>query len=376
MNAIIKSILEETAASGNLRTVALEDSPASLVDLSSNDYLGLAADNSLRESFLAGEAAATAPLSASASRLLAGSQKTFTSLEATLADAYGSAALLFNSGYHANTGIVSALGSIKNTYIIADKLVHASIIDGIKLSGAPFARFRHNDYNHLASLAAKASKEYVNILIIAESVYSMDGDRADIDAIAEIKRQTPGAILLVDEAHAVGVEGQAGLGLVASSASRGDVDIIVGTFGKALASAGAYAITDDVMRQFLINKARSFIFSTALPPFVIAWSEHVFRNMTGMDSRRSHLKKLGLRLSEILRPYGGSTSGGHIQPLIAGSASKAVEWSRSLRSDGFCVLPIRTPTVPPGTDRLRFSLSADLDLAALDNLSESLSHIN
>ena len=375
MNAIIKSILEETAASGNLRTVALEDSPASLVDLSSNDYLGLAADNSLRESFLAGEAAATAPLSASASRLLAGSQKTFTSLEATLADAYGSAALLFNSGYHANTGIVSALGSIKNTYIIADKLVHASIIDGIKLSGAPFARFRHNDYSHLASLAAKASKEYVNILIIAESVYSMDGDRADIDAIAEIKRQTPGAILLVDEAHAVGVEGQAGLGLVASSASRGDVDIIVGTFGKALASAGAYAITDDVMRQFLINKARSFIFSTALPPFVIAWSEHVFRNMTGMDSRRSHLKKLGLRLSEILRPYGGSTSGGHIQPLIAGSASKAVEWSRSLRSDGFCVLPIRTPTVPPGTDRLRFSLSADLDLAALDNLSESLSHL-
>lgn len=376
MNAIIKSILEETEASGNLRTVALEDSLASLVDLSSNDYLGLAADNSLRESFLAGEAAATAPLSASASRLLAGSQKTFTSLEATLADAYGSAALLFNSGYHANTGIVSALGSIKNTYIIADKLVHASIIDGIKLSGAPFARFRHNDYSHLASLAAKASKEYVNILIIAESVYSMDGDRADIDAIAEIKRQTPGAILLVDEAHAVGVEGQAGLGLVASSASRGDVDIIVGTFGKALASAGAYAITDDVMRQFLINKARSFIFSTALPPFVIAWSEHVFRNMTGMDSRRSHLKKLGLRLSEILRPYGGSTSGGHIQPLIAGSASKAVEWSRSLRSDGFCVLPIRTPTVPPGTDRLRFSLSADLDLAALDNLSESLYHIN
>lgn len=376
MNAIIKSILEETEASGNLRTVALEDSPASLVDLSSNDYLGLAADNSLRESFLAGEAAATAPLSASASRLLAGSQKTFTSLEATLADAYGSAALLFNSGYHANTGIVSALGSIKNTYIIADKLVHASIIDGIKLSGAPFARFRHNDYSHLASLAAKASKEYVNILIIAESVYSMDGDRADIDAIAEIKRQTPGAILLVDEAHAVGVEGQAGLGLVASSANRGDVDIIVGTFGKALASAGAYAITDDVMRQFLINKARSFIFSTALPPFVIAWSEHVFRNMTGMDSHRSHLKKLGLRLSEILRPYGGSTSGGHIQPLIAGSASKAVEWSRSLRSDGFCVLPIRTPTVPPGTDRLRFSLSADLDLAALDNLSESLSHIN
>ncbi len=376
MSEIIKSILEELDSSGNLRTVAQQDAEPSLVDLSSNDYLGLAADTSLRDSFLAGEAAASAPLSASASRLLASSQKFFTSLETTLSQAYGSPALLFNSGYHANTGIVGALGSIKSTYIIADKLVHASIIDGIKLSGAPFTRFRHNDYTHLGHLAAKASEEYRNILIIAESVYSMDGDKADIEALAEVKRRTPGAILYIDEAHAVGVEGDGGLGLVASSPSRNDVDIIVGTFGKALASAGAYAIVSDEMRQFLINKARSFIFSTALPPFVTAWSEHVFRSMMGMDSRRMKLRVLGAKLAEILRRYGAQSSGGHIQPLIAGSSRKAIEWSRILRSDGFCVLPIRTPTVPPGTERLRFSLSADIDISALDNLSESLSHLN
>ncbi|MDE5684696.1 MAG: 8-amino-7-oxononanoate synthase [Muribaculaceae bacterium] len=376
MSKIINSILEELDNSGNLRTVAQQDAEPSLVDLSSNDYLGLAADTSLRDSFLSGEAAASAPLSASASRLLASSQKFFTSLETTLSQAYGSPALLFNSGYHANTGIVGALGSIKSTYIIADKLVHASIIDGIKLSGAPFTRFRHNDYTHLGHLAAKASEEYRNILIIAESVYSMDGDKADIEALAEVKRRTPGAILYIDEAHAVGVEGDGGLGLVASSPSRNDVDIIVGTFGKALASAGAYAIVSDEMRQFLINKARSFIFSTALPPFVTAWSEHVFRSMMGMDSRRMKLRVLGTKLTEILRRYGAQSSGGHIQPLIAGSSRKAIEWSRILRSDGFCVLPIRTPTVPPGTERLRFSLSADIDISALDNLSESLSHLN
>jgi len=204
MSEIIKSILEELDSSGNLRTVALKDAESSLVDLSSNDYLGLAADTSLRDNFLASEAAG-APFSASASRLLVGKQKYFSSLETTLSQAYGSPALLFNSGYHANTGIIGALGALKNTYIIADKLVHASIIDGIKLSGAPFARFRHNDYTHLANLAAKASAEYHNILIIAESIYSMDGDKADIEALAEIKRRTPGAILYIDEAHAVGV---------------------------------------------------------------------------------------------------------------------------------------------------------------------------
>lgn len=204
----------------------------------------------------------------------------------------------------------------------------------------------------------------------------MDGDNADIDALAEVKRSTPGAMLYIDEAHAVGVEGPAGLGLAEASPFRKDIDIVVGTFGKALASAGAYAVVSATLRNFFINKARSFIFSTALPPIMAAWSEHVFSHMLEMDSARSQLKMLGQKLASILSQYGTTSHAGHIQPLIAGNPEKAVAWSKSLRSDGFIVLPIRTPTVPPGTDRLRFSIAANIDPAKLDTLSAALSHLN
>ena len=376
MKGTIDAILADLQASGNLRTVALTDADAELVDLSSNDYLGLAASAQLREDFFKKEDVFALPMSASASRLLAAHQNAFSSLENRLSKAYGSPVLLFNSGYHANTGMVSALGAVGSTFIIADKLVHASIIDGIKLSGAPFARFRHNDYTHLATLARKAAADYNHIVIIAESVYSMDGDNADIDALAEVKRSTPGAMLYIDEAHAVGVEGPAGLGLAEASPFRKDIDIVVGTFGKALASAGAYAVVSATLRNFFINKARSFIFSTALPHIMAAWSEHVLSHMLEMDSARSQLKMLGQKLASILSQYGTTSHAGHIQPLIAGNPEKAVAWSKSLRSDGFIVLPIRTPTVPPGTDRLRFSIAANIDPAKLDTLSAALSHLN
>lgn len=375
MNGTIEGILNNLSAEGNMRTIPTDDAVTNLVDLSSNDYLGLASDTALRQSFLATEAAATLPLSASASRLLANRQRAFTSLETCISDAYGAPALLFNSGYHANTGIVGALGSIKDTFIIADKLVHASIIDGIKLSGAPFSRFRHNDYNHLATIAKKASADFKNIIIIAESVYSMDGDCSDIEALTAVKRDIPGSILYIDEAHTIGVEGPAGLGMVAGSNAGANIDIIIGTFGKALASAGAYAVVSERMKQFLINKARSFIFSTALPPFQIAWSEYIFRHALTLDTHRSKLKSLGKQLAGILKKYGGTGAAGHIQPLVAGNPSKALEWSASLRSDGFSVQPIRTPTVPSGTDRLRFSLTATLSQSELMMLDKALSHL-
>lgn len=375
MNETIDNILRCLHNQGNLRTIPSTDTPDSVIDLSSNDYLGIAADSKLREDFLAREEITKLSLSASASRLLAARQTTFSRFEKLLEQVYGSPALLFNSGYHANSGIVGALGSLRNTYILADKLVHASIIDGIKLSGAPFGRFRHNDYQHLGKLAAKAATEYENIIIIAESIYSMDGDKSDIDALAEVKRSLPSAILYIDEAHAVGVEGPGGLGIVAASVRRNDVDIIIGTLGKALGSTGSYAIVNNKMRSFLVNKARSLIFSTALPPFNIAWSEFAFRAMLGMDSQREKLHALGLRLAQILAPFGGSQRGGHIQPLIAGTPVKAVEWSKALAEDYFSVLPVRTPTVPPGTDRLRFSLSARIDPEDISKLSGSLTKI-
>lgn len=368
MNKIEKT-LDELSASGNLRAIP-GDTPAGLVDLSSNDYLGLAVRDDLRDAFL-DECGGRLPLmTSSASRLLAGSQSSYDRFESLLRDLYGAPALTFNSGYHANTGLVSSLAD-RSTLIVADRLVHASIIDGIKLSGAPFVRFRHNDYDHLEKILADKGRDYSDILIIAESVYSMDGDRADIGRLVDIKRLTPGAMLYIDEAHAVGVEGRHGLGMVEDAGLVGDVDVIVGTLGKALASVGAYAVVSPLIRRFVVNKARSLIFSTALPPANMLWSAFIMERVPSMTAERDRLRSLGRRLAAILRLDRSS----HIAPLVVGNPHDAVALSARLADEGFKVLPIRVPTVPPGTDRLRFSLSAALDLHALDRLEKTLERL-
>ncbi len=368
MNKIEKT-LDELSATGNLRAIP-GDTPAGLVDLSSNDYLGLAVRDDLRDAFL-GECGGRLPLmTSSASRLLAGSQSSYDRFESLLRDLYGAPALTFNSGYHANTGLVSSLAD-RSTLIVADRLVHASIIDGIKLSGAPFVRFRHNDYDHLEKILADKGRDYSDILIIAESVYSMDGDRADIGRLVDIKRSTPGAMLYIDEAHAVGVEGRHGLGMVEDAGLVGDVDVIVGTLGKALASVGAYAVVSPLIRRFVVNKARSLIFSTALPPANMLWSTFIMERVPSMTAERGRLRSLGRRLAAILHLDRSS----HIAPLVVGNPRDAVALSARLADEGFKVLPIRVPTVPPGTDRLRFSLSAALDPRDLDRLEETLERL-
>lgn len=371
MRKTIKNILAALESAGNLRHIP-DDADNRIVDLSSNDYLGLAGRSDLREEFMKATDACVFEMSSSASRLLAAHQEAYSSLEKTLEEAYGNGcrALVLNSGYHANTGLVGSLGGLPGVYVLADKLVHASIIDGIKLSGAPFGRFRHNDYDHLRKLIAKAVEKYKIILLIVESVYSMDGDRADMTELGKIKAEFPEVTLYVDEAHAVGVEGERGLGL-----SRGIADIIVGTFGKALASVGAYALVEPEMRDFLINKARSLIFSTALPPINVRWSEFLFLKSLDMDNEREKLRANGRKLGKILSKYGTSPEPSHIKPLVTGDPRKAVEMSDKLRSEGFVVLPIRTPTVPPGTDRLRFSLSAETDMKEIDRLAAVLDKI-
>lgn len=357
------------SASGNLRVIPGDTAPG-LVDLSSNDYLGLAGRDDLRDAFL-DECGGRLPLmTSSASRLLAGSQSSYDRFESLLRDLYGAPALTFNSGYHANTGLVSSLAD-RSTLIVADRLVHASIIDGIKLSGAPFVRFRHNDYDHLEKILTDKCRGYSDILIIAESVYSMDGDRADIGRLVDIKRSTPGAILYIDEAHAVGVEGRRGLGMVEDAGLVGDVDVIVGTLGKALASVGAYAVVSPLIRRFVVNKARSLIFSTALPPANMLWSTFIMERVPSMTAERERLRSLGRRLAAILHLDRSS----HIAPLVVGNPRDAVALSARLADEGFKVLPIRVPTVPPGTDRLRFSLSAALDPRDLDRLEETLERL-
>lgn len=369
-----RDTIDRLSAEGNLRSIPRSGLGNSPVDLSSNDYLGIASRHDLLEEFYARPGATSIPMSSSASRLLAGRQEEYSALESLLSDLYARPCLLFNSGYHANTGIVSSIAQGSRTLIVADRLVHASIIDGITLSKAPFTRFRHNDLEHLDHILSKEAGKHDNILVIVESVYSMDGDRADIDRLVEIKRTHPGVLLYVDEAHAFGAEGRGGLGLCRDSAGYTDIDIIVGTFGKACASMGAFCAVNTDIHDYLVNRARSFIFSTALPPVTAAWTGFIISKFLHMDAERAHLRNLGVRLHEILTPLspGFPVSPSHIQPLVVGDPHKAVDISRALLEEGFKVLPIRVPTVPPGTDRLRISLSADLSLAHIDRFGDLL----
>lgn len=370
-------ILDSLRRSGNLRAIPADSPGGELTDFSSNDYLGLASQPALQEEFYSRPENLRIPMTSSASRLLSGRQREYEALENRLTGLYGRPCLLMNSGYHANTGLISALADSR-TLIVADKLVHASIIDGIVLSKAPFERFRHNDFAHLERILAKADGKYDSILIIAESVYSMDGDRCDIERLAELRRRTPGAMLYIDEAHAVGVEGPGGLGMCRASASYADIDIVVGTFGKAFASMGAFCAVSPVIRDYLVNRSRSLIFSTALPPVTAAWTLFLLEKILLMDSERSHLRRLGTELQSRLQPLSPdfSISPGHIQPLVLGSAEKAVGFSHRLLEAGLKVLPIRTPTVPPGTERLRISLSAAMTTADIDRLANEISRIS
>ena len=369
--------LARLRAEGNMRSIPADTrGDKTLVDLSSNDYLGLASKPELQAEFFASSERRGIPMTSSASRLLSPSQDEYLALEELLSKLYRRMCLPFNSGYHANTGMIQALASGK-CLIVADKLVHASIIDGIILSKAPFIRFRHNDTAHLERILAKEAPAYDRIIILAESVYSMDGDRADIGELIRIKKAHGNTLLYIDEAHGFGVEGPKGLGICAAERNSEDVDVIVGTFGKACASMGAFCAVSPAIRDFLLNRARSFIFSTALPPMNAAWTRFMIEKIVTMDAERESLKALGARMHAILQPLSPdfNITPSHIQPLVVGSAQLAVKLSQKLREEGFKVLPIRTPTVPPGTERLRISLSAAISPCEIDRFGDALTRL-
>ena len=372
-----RSRVENLGQEGNLRVIPRADAERGIVDLSSNDYLGLALRDDLRREFYGAPGVADLPLTSSASRLLAASQATYTALEDTLSQLYGRPTLLFNSGYHANTGIVAALGQAPRTLIVADRLVHASIIDGITLSRAPFTRFRHNDMAHLESILNKERDNYDRFLVITESIFSMDGDSADTEALINLRRRYDGVMLYIDEAHAVGCSGPGGLGLSAASAGREELDVIIGTFGKACASVGAFAAVSPAVREYLVNTSRSLIFSTALPPLNVAWTDFIMSRLESLEPERRHLRDLGRHLRDTLVSLGAPAdlAPSHIQPLIVGDPHRAVALSQALLARGFKALPIRVPTVPRGTDRLRLSLSASLSHDDLDRFGSALREV-
>lgn len=360
--------LEALASTGNLRHIPEVSNPLPL-DLSSNDYLGFALEaETLEEEFLASMQGRPLLFTSAASRLLSTRQEAHHALEHSLEHAYGKSVLLFNSGYHANLGCIGALAALPDTVFLADKLVHASIIDGLRLSGATFHRFRHNDMRSLRKLLERHTAPTHLTVIVTESIFSMDGDSAPLSEMAAMKQEFPSVALYVDEAHAFGVAGPRGLGMCAQPELSGAVDITVGTFGKAAASSGAFVVSSADMKEWMINTSRSFIFSTALPPVNASWSHFMLGKIMEADNRRRQLATLGKRFREGVECLTGHPTGSSSQiiPLLTGDAEKALALSSRLRKRGILALPIRRPTVPPGTERIRFSLHASLTSSALE----------
>ena len=329
-----------------------------MLNLSSNDYLGLSSDPYLYEEFRQETDVKLLSYSAVSSRLLSGNHEYYGLLENDLQELYGKeAALVFNSGYHANIGILPALAG-KKDLIVADKLVHASIIDGLRLSEAEMLRYRHLDYEHLREILFNHREKYDNVFIVTESVFSMDGDVCDLQELCDLKKEYD-AFLYVDEAHAVGVRGTNGLGCCEEQGCIEDIDFIVGTFGKAFASYGAFVVCDELFREFLINTQRSLIFTTALPPINVAWTRFILNHMPDFYSRRLKLMTISERLRNTLKDRGFDTRGdSHIVPFLCGSNENSVYMSEQFRDNGFFVLPVRYPTVPKNEARIRFSLNA------------------
>ncbi len=348
-----------------------------MFNLTSNDYLGLAGNREIQKRFYQGMAGAENPLElfglgAASSRLLTGDTPVLHALEEELLAAYGfSAALFFNSGYHANIGILPALFG-KNDLILSDKLNHASIHDGLRLSSAVHRRYRHCDYAHLESLLAEHRNRHERAVIVSESVFSMDGDVADLGELVRLKKQYH-CMLYLDEAHAVGLYGPKGLGMAEEQGVLTEVDLLVGTFGKALASVGAYLLAGEDIRAYLINHSRSLIFTTALPPVNVSWNLFVFQTVLAMHEERRHLRELGSRLRAELVARGIETAGTtNIVPVFIGDNERTVRAARAMQEQGYLIFPVRPPTVPKGTARFRLSLTADMQWSDLASLPSTI----
>ena len=378
------SQLDTLAHNGNLRKLPdmepqglyLVRDGVSMLNLSSNDYLGLADNVALKSEFLQTLDPQTCRFSSTSSRLLTGNYSAYTRLEKRLTQLYGAeSALVFNSGYHANSGILPAVTDSRSL-ILADKLVHASIVDGIGLSKARCIRYRHNNYEQLERLVAENAEQYERIFIVTESIFSMDGDESDLPRLVALKRRYPQVYLYLDEAHAFGVRGKLGLGCAEEQGVIGDIDFLVGTFGKAAASMGAFVVCSETMKQYLVNTMRPLIFPTALPPVNLEWTLFIVNKICDMQERRVHLAQIGRRVRAVLNPLnGGIVSSSHIIPYVLGESERAVEVALSLQHEGFYLLPVRPPTVPPDTSRLRISLNAECSDTDIDRLITTLQHI-
>ncbi len=332
-------------------------------NFSSNDYLGLSGHPDIIKAV---QNVAGPVFASSSSRLMTGTSLHMKLEKAVAIFKQKESALVFNSGYQANVGIISALFG-KGDVVFSDKLNHASIVDGIRLSGAKLFRFRHNDTEHLEGLLNKERKNFRNALLVTETVFSMDGDIAPIPEMVGLKDEFD-CLFMVDEAHATGIFGDHGSGVVELAGRSADVDIVMGTFSKALGGFGAYAAFSHKIRNFLINTCRSFIYSTALPASVIAADLESLCIIKNEPHRRKTLLSNAAYFRKSLQGKGFEVSGeSQIIPIVVGENAEALALSEFLRDKGYWVTPVRPPTVPKGSARIRISLSYDHTKEILDN---------
>jgi 8-amino-7-oxononanoate synthase len=338
----------------------------------SNDYLGLSTDPRLKEALWEGLEYCERT-AATGSRLLSGHHALWDELEVEFAAVAGTeTALFFNSGFAANTGLLSSLLGPEDV-VFSDALNHASIIDGIRLSHAQKVIYPHRDLNFLGDGLRRHVQTAGARVIVTESIFSMDGDRAPIAELFQLAERH-GAELVVDEAHATGACGPRGCGLVAELGLAQQTLATVHTCGKALASAGAFICGSKTLRQFLINHARSFIFSTALPPYMTFQIRAALKLAYSMEAERDHLAALSARLRERLCSHGidCGASDSHIVPLMVGGNEAALKLAAALQQREFAVRAIRSPSVPPGTERLRLSLTARLATEDIDRFTDAV----
>lgn len=349
-----------------LRTVKTNDKE--LLNFSSNDYLGLVNDKKLFEEFSSNINFNEFKFSSASSRLIDGSYSVVMNLENEVEKIYKKPCLVFNSGFDANSSLIETFYG-KESLIITDRLNHASIYDGCVNSGARILRYNHLDMVALEKLLEKYSNEYKDILVVTETVYSMDGDIADIKAIVNLKRKY-NFQLMVDEAHSYGVYGY---GIAYNENLVKDIDFLVIPLGKGGASIGAYVICDEILKKYLINKSRKFIYSTALPPINNLWNLYILKNIVNFENRIKNLKKLVDFSLEKLKDLEIKTiSSTHIISIIIGKNQEATALSEILKTKGYLTYAIKEPTVPKNTARLRLSLAADMKIEDLDKFFDIL----
>lgn len=384
----MQELLDNNRRLGQLRTVKTKSQCGTkiivdsheYVNLSSNDYLGLASDLNLAFEFLSdvlhkdnnNKLNADIRMSSSGSPLLTGAHLSYVDAENAMEELFNKKALFFNSGFSANSGVISALAT-ENNLIIADKLAHASIIDGMMTAKGKCLRYAHNDYEHLEKLLNAHADKYDSVIIVTEAVFSMDGDSCDLKKLVELKHKFHNVYLYVDEAHSFCLYSDNGAGLCHLNQVTDEIDFILTTFGKGLGSQGACILCNETARDYLINTSRSLIFSTALSPLAFAHANFMVKYMQMRNDLRERLHSISSYIHNTLNESGyENVSQSQIIPVLTYENEKAVKACEFFKEHGFYAMPIRHPTVPKGKARLRLSLTASLSDDQVEQLKDTI----